>query len=238
VSDAQDDEYDRYVRAEWAKFAEDPARAQALLDAVAGLEARRILDVGCGAGQELVPFVTERRGLGVGVDRAPDAGRAARELHAAHDPTASVLFVRAAAEALPFRDAAFDVVICRLALPYTDTTRALGEIARTLRPGGALLLKIHHARFYLRELVSALRARNLRAAAHALRALAAGTAYHLSGHQPRTRLTGGETFQTRWLLRRELARHDLRITRELPDSNPATPSYLISKAACQGEKSD
>jgi SAM-dependent methyltransferase len=165
----------------------------------------------------------------VGVDLAPDAGRTGRELHAAGDLAARPAFVRAAAEALPFRDGAFDVLICRLALPYTDNARALRQMARVLRRGGVLLLKVHHARFYLRELGRALGARDLGAAAHALRVLAAGAAYHLSGRQPRTPLSGGETFQTRWLLHRQLARHDLRITRELPDSNPATPSYVIVK---------
>jgi SAM-dependent methyltransferase len=256
VNEAQGGEYDRYVRAEWARFVAEPAREQALRDAVADLEAaegedavpgagthqgarsgpsgiRRILDVGCGAGQELIPFVTGGRWFGVGIDLALDTGRAGRELHAARDPAAWVVFLRAAAEALPLRDGAFDVVICRLALPYTDNERTLAQIARVLRPGGVLLLKIHHARFYLRELLGAVRAGNLPAAAHAVRALAAGASYHTFGRQPRTRLTGGETFQTRWLLRRQLARHDLRITRELPDSNPATPSYVIEKDGAQ-----
>jgi SAM-dependent methyltransferase len=238
VRSEQSDDYDRYVRAEWAKFIADPARARALLDAVAGRNVARVLDVGCGAGQELAPFLAECAGappgsrLGVGVDLAPDVGRAGRELHTAsatglRRPPA---FVRGAAEALPFREAAFDVVICRLALPYTDNARSLTQIARVLRPGGVLILKIHHPRFYLRELGRAAQAHDARAAAHALRALAAGAAFHLAGRQPRSRLTGRETFQTRWLLRRLLARHGLRITRELPDSNPATPSYLIEKS--------
>jgi SAM-dependent methyltransferase len=228
------DDYDRYLRAEWAKFIADPARARALRDAVAGLEVARVLDVGCGAGQELAPFLADGRRLGVGIDLAPEAGRVGRELHA---PGARPAFICGAAEALPFRDGAFDVVICRLALPYTDNARALAQIARVLRPGGALILKIHHARFYLRELSQAARARDARSAAHALRALAAGALFHLAGRQPRGRLTGRETFQTRWLLRRLLARHGLCITRELPDSNPATPSYVIVKGP-MGRRSD
>jgi SAM-dependent methyltransferase len=48
---------------------------------------------------------------------------------------------RAAAEALPFSPAAFDVVYCYSTLEHVaDAHRALAEMARVLRPGGALYL--------------------------------------------------------------------------------------------------
>ena len=90
-----------------------------------------------------------------------------------------------AAEALPFATASFDVVICRLALPYADVRRALGEMARVLRAGGALVLQIHCLRYYLAH---ALGARNWRTLVHALRAIASGGAFELTSWQP------GETF--------------------------------------------
>jgi hypothetical protein len=123
------------------------------------------------------------------------------------------------------------VVVCRLALPYTDNARCLSELARVLRPGGALLLKFHHARYYARKLRDGLRAGQLSSALHAGRVLAAGLVYSLTGRQPRTRLPSRETFQTVPLLRRELARLGLEIRRELSDSNPLTPSFLIIRAA-------
>jgi SAM-dependent methyltransferase len=220
-------EYDSYVSAEWEMFVRDEGRGRASLDAVAGLEVRRVLDVGCGAGQELLPFATQLGAACVGVDVTPEAGRAGRELYAAHAPSASVHFARAAAESLPFAEGAFDVVVCRLALPYTDNARCLSELARVLRRGGALLLKIHHARYYTRKLRAGLRAGQLPSALHAGRVLAAGLVYSLTGRQPRTRLPSRETFQTVRLLRRELARRGLEIRRELRDSNPLTPSFLI-----------
>jgi ubiquinone/menaquinone biosynthesis C-methylase UbiE len=224
------DEYDQYARAAWARFVAQTERAQATLAAVESVDVRRALDVGCGAGHELLPLVTTRGAHGVGVDVVAATGRAGRELFQQHAPTARINFARAAVEALPFAAATFDVVICRLALPYTDNARALAEMARVLQPGGVLLLKIHHARYYLDKLAAALRAREARSLAHALRVLTAGTLYQLAGRQPRTRLTGGETFQTRRLLARELARCGLKITAELPDKNATTPSFLISKA--------
>jgi ubiquinone/menaquinone biosynthesis C-methylase UbiE len=47
--------------------------------------------------------------------------------------------VRAAAEALPFRDGVFDTVVSGLVLcSVTDPARALSEAKRVLRPGGEL----------------------------------------------------------------------------------------------------
>ncbi len=212
-------DYDDYVRLEWEMFAGDGARARASLDAVRGVvsDVRRVLDVGCGAGQELLPFVRDGAAVGVGVDAAPEAGMAGRALFAEHTPSARVAFARAAAEALPFAADSFDVVVCRLALPYTDNSRALSEMARVLRPGGALLLKTHHARYYLGEAAQSLVALKPLLVVHAARVLTSGLVYLVTGRQPRTRLTGGETFQTDGLLRRELDRYGLKIRGELPD---------------------
>lgn len=223
-------EYDRYVRSEWEMFVADAARARESLEAVAWLDARRVLDVGCGAGQELLPFAERAGAACVGVDVTPEAGLAGRELFASRAPAGRVAFARAAAESLPFAADSFDVVICRLALPYTDNARSLSELARVLRPGGALLLKIHHPRFYVRDLGAAARAGDARAAAYNARVLLAGLIYLLTGRQPRTRLPSRETFQTVPMLRRELARRGLEIRRELRDSNPRTPSFLIVKS--------
>lgn len=221
--------YDRYLRAEWALFAADPARGAGAREVLAATPVVRALDVGCGAGQELRPFLGDARSFGVGIDLAPEAGPIGRRLFAAEQPASRVAFARAAAERLPFAAARFDVVVCRLALPYTDNARTLAELARVARPGGVVLLKFHHARYYLRKLRAALAAGRVRAAIHACRVLAAGALYHLTGAQPRGRLTGGETFQTMWLLRRALRRVGLEAERPLEDSVPATPSLLIRR---------
>jgi SAM-dependent methyltransferase len=53
----------------------------------------------------------------------------------------NVVYVRADAEDLPFPDAAFDAVTCRLAAHhFPQPRRFLAEAARVLRPGGCLLL--------------------------------------------------------------------------------------------------
>jgi len=222
-------EYDEYVRLEWDLYQRDPARAKASLDAVEGFEVARVLDVGCGAGQELRPFVIEKGAFGVGLDVAPEVGHAAYELFAEHAQGARVVFVRGYAEALPFCSDEFDVVVCRIALPYTDNGLALKEMARVLRPGGKLLIKIHHARYYMEKMGRGLVARDWLSTIHASRVLVAGTIYHIAGKQPRNRVTGSEIFQTVRRVRRELEPFGLRIGRAMPDSNPATPSLLFTK---------
>lgn len=223
------DYYTDYILLEWENFISDPARARASLDATASLKIKRVLDVGCGAGQELLPFVRDGGAVGVGLDVSPSAGHVARKKFAAHAPEARVHFLRGSAENLSFPDGAFDAVICRLALPYTNNARALAEVSRVLRPGGRYLLKIHGVRFYLNLLKRALKSRNLMSMIYACRVLTAGSIYHLSRRQPRTRIPSTETFQSEWLLRQELRRHGLAIQGKTPDSNPLTPSFVIGK---------
>ncbi|HVQ37112.1 MAG TPA: class I SAM-dependent methyltransferase [Pyrinomonadaceae bacterium] len=222
-------DYREYLHLEWEKFVADPSRARASLEATAAMEIKRVLDVGCGAGQEMLPFITERGAMGVGIDIVPIAGDVGREKLAAQAPDGRVHFLRGSAEHLSFPDGVFDAVICRLALPYTDNSRALAEAARVLRPGGRYLLKIHGVRWYLALLKDALKSQNLMTVIYACRVLVAGSIYHLSRHQPRTHIPSAETFQSRWLLSHELKRHGLTIHSEAPDSNPLTPSFVIVK---------
>jgi SAM-dependent methyltransferase len=51
--------------------------------------------------------------------------------------------VDAAAEVLPFPDAALDAVVCANAFHWFDAPRAVAEFARVIRPGGGLALLWH-----------------------------------------------------------------------------------------------
>jgi ubiquinone/menaquinone biosynthesis C-methylase UbiE len=151
-----------------------------------------------------------------------------QEFYATHLPEARVAFVRAGAELLPFGSNSFDVVACGLALPYMRNARAVAEVARVLRRGGIFLLKIHHARFYLRQLWRGLITGDPVAVIHSGRVLAAGTLYHLVRRQPWMRFLN-ESYQTKWLLQRELAKHGLVIEREQMKTNRLTPAFVIRK---------
>lgn len=95
----------------------------------------RVIDVGCGDGRHIVEAA--RRGcFAVGLDYDAHELRGARERIGAQ----RVDLVVGDASRLPFRDGAFDTVICTETLEHLpDDTGAMHEIARLLRPGGTLL---------------------------------------------------------------------------------------------------
>src|SRR5687767_8630215 len=91
----------------------------------------RVLDVGCGTGRNL-PLFPEGT-LPVGLDPCRDTLRKAR----ARRPAAA--FVIASAEAMPFKDGAFDTVVSGLVFcSVPDAARGLQEVKRVLAPGGEL----------------------------------------------------------------------------------------------------
>ena len=70
-----------------------------------------------------------------GIDPTPALISAARSRDAAG------VYLEAGAERLPFADASFDLVVSYLTLiDVPDYRAAIGEIARVLKPGGALLI--------------------------------------------------------------------------------------------------
>jgi len=221
-------EYEAYMRDEWLLFAGDISRQQESARVVADIEVQRVLDVGCGGGQEMIPFLTGGATC-VGIDITHDSGLFAERMFTAHYPGQPAHFATAAAEQLPFTSAAFDVVLCRVAIPYTDNRAALSEIARVLRPDGVLLLKTHHLRYYIRKFTDGIRKRSPLFSLHALRVLVSGTIFHITGRQPRGGLLVRESFMTEWLLKQELPRAGLTLDGELPVSDPLAPSYRIVK---------
>jgi SAM-dependent methyltransferase len=136
---------------------------------------RCVLDVGCGAGQTLIASGCADGRLACGVDLDLAALRLGRQLSDA------VHFVGARGEALPFRAGRFDLVICRVSLPYMDVPAALAEFARVSRPGAALWLALHPPGMALRELLGHLRHLRLKAAAGRLLVIANTVGIHLGG---------------------------------------------------------
>ena len=95
---------------------------------------RRALDVGCGEGR-FCRLLSSHDVDAVGVDPTPALLAAAR----ARDTGG--IYVESPAEHLPFGDETFDLVVSYLSLiDIADIQAAIPEMARVLRPGGALLI--------------------------------------------------------------------------------------------------
>lgn len=124
------------------------ARLRQIADACGPVAGQRVLDLGCGMG-----------GLAVAL-------RLAGALAIGHDPNRAygdicalraaryglpLPFVTATGEALPFRDGAFDLVLCLDVLEHAESLdRTLAEIARVLAPGGQALVTATN-RFVFRD---------------------------------------------------------------------------------------
>lgn len=108
---------------------------------------RRLLEVGCGAGIDLVRFA--RGGAVVtGVDIAEVSIDLAR-MNFAHNGLVAELRVMNG-EVLDFEDASFDVVYAHGVLQYTaDPRRMIDEMHRVLRPGGEAILMVYNRHSWL-----------------------------------------------------------------------------------------
>jgi SAM-dependent methyltransferase len=111
----------------------------AMLDAAGLSGAERVLDVGCGAGHTALcfaPRVAEVVALDL-TEAMLEQTRALAEIRG----IANLRCERGDAHALPFADASFDVVTCRVcAHHFARPEQAVREAARVLRPRGRFVL--------------------------------------------------------------------------------------------------
>jgi ubiquinone/menaquinone biosynthesis C-methylase UbiE len=133
---------DFYADVERTRYATHPfMREVAEFGAFAG---RELLEVGCGLGTDLIQFA--RAGAKVtGVDLAPRSIELVTRRFALEGLPVDARV--ADAEALPFADHSFDVVYSFGVLHHTpDTSRAVGEIRRVLKPDGRAIVMLYHLR--------------------------------------------------------------------------------------------
>lgn len=107
-----------------------------------GQRGRKVLDVGCGAGVDLVRFA--RAGAVVsGVDIAPAAIELATRNFEIHGLPAELIV--GDGEHLPFPDGHFDLVFAHGVVQYTTNPRALvEECRRVLSPGGEAIFQAYN----------------------------------------------------------------------------------------------
>jgi SAM-dependent methyltransferase len=115
-----------------------------------GYRGRRVLDVGCGAGTDLLRFA--RGGAIVtGVDVSESAIELARANFGQQGIDADLRV--ADGECLPFADETFDVVFAHGVVQYTPDSRALvGECRRVLRSGGEAVFQVYNRVSWLNAL--------------------------------------------------------------------------------------
>ena len=131
----------------WDSDDDDASNAEAvqrlndlLIEKLAVSSEQRVLDVGSGLGEPAFRLVelTGATVLGVTVaqPQVDEANQRARELGLAD----RVSFENADGLALPYSDASFDAAWAIESFIHMDRSRALGEIARVLRPGGRVVI--------------------------------------------------------------------------------------------------
>jgi ubiquinone/menaquinone biosynthesis C-methylase UbiE len=96
---------------------------------------RRVLEVGCGAG-EFSRLLAGRAGSVLAVDLSPQMIRLARERSKLYT---NIEFVEADAMALDLPDEEFDCVATLTTLHHLPTEAALRKIAKSLKPGGVFV---------------------------------------------------------------------------------------------------
>lgn len=110
--------------------------AEVLVEDVDISAGQLVLDVACGSGNVAIA-AARRHAHVVGIDYVPMSLERARERAAAE--RFAIEFQEADAEALPFPDASFDVVLSAFGVMFVpDQEKAASELVRVCRPGGKI----------------------------------------------------------------------------------------------------
>ena len=137
ISRSYQDEHDPQIGAAprlWGMF----SIPDASLDALGEITGKRVLELGCGAGQWSRSLAADGAVV-AGIDLS-DAQLAAA---AAAMGASRYSLVQGAAQQLPFRSGSFDVVFCdHGGLSWAPPQLAVPEAARVLRQGGRLVFTV------------------------------------------------------------------------------------------------
>ena len=110
-----------------------------MLEQASVIPYKSVLDVACGTGYTALAFAPHAERV-VGLDVSTGMLAVARE-RAAEQGFANTEFVEGPAESIPFPDASFCLITCRVAAHhFLDVEAFVRESARVLKPGGLFLL--------------------------------------------------------------------------------------------------
>lgn len=123
----------------------------------AQLPCEAFLDAGCGDGRYLAALAGELPARRAGCDLSERILETARARVDAD-------FRQGNLEAIPFEAGEFDLVLCSQVIEHvTDAERAIGELHRVLRPGGALVISTDNERNLVTQALNAPRTAVVRA---------------------------------------------------------------------------
>jgi SAM-dependent methyltransferase len=115
-----------------------------------GYRGKRVLEVGCGAGTDLVRFA-KGGAIVTGIDLSPSAIALARENFVQQGLQADLR--EADGERLPFADNTFDLVYAHGVVQYTaDDRRLVEECRRVLKPGETAIFQVYNRVSWLNAL--------------------------------------------------------------------------------------
>jgi len=131
---------ERYDRlASLLSLGQDRRWRTAMIDAVVASRPGVVLDVACGPASVTRQLIRRSSAHVVGLDVSPDMLRRGRANVIADGAEQRASFVLARGERLPFPDASFDALTFTYLLRYvSDPEATLAELARVVRPGGAI----------------------------------------------------------------------------------------------------
>jgi SAM-dependent methyltransferase len=115
------------------------ASTEALLRRARITGSARVLDVGCGVATTAIEIARRHGARVTAADISPLMLERAEANARAESLAGLVAVTSADILALPFDDAAFDVVIAEAVTMFTDRPKAAAELARVTRPGGRVL---------------------------------------------------------------------------------------------------
>lgn len=118
---------------------EDPARIL-IAKCLPNLNNKKVLDVGCGFGKDILTYEKLGAKEVYGVDPSKYMINEAKKI--VKDKEKVVL---GNVESMPYKDGQFDVVVSRFSLHYLkNLDKAYNEISRVLKKGGVFISVVHH----------------------------------------------------------------------------------------------
>ena len=109
-----------------------------MLELATEVRGGRVLDVACGTGKQAMR-IAERGCYAVGAEASAEMIGLGRWVH----PESRARMARSIAESLPFRDAAFDRVMCQGSLDhFSDPPAFMREAARVTKDGGRVIVAL------------------------------------------------------------------------------------------------